>query len=66
MISEGADPPATPEPANVAPEGGTTEVSSDLDYDALCIDTNIFFEAGYAFAKGPLAQLDQFARSPIH
>jgi hypothetical protein len=37
----------------------------ELDYHALCIDTNIFREAGYAFDRGLLAQLNQFADSPV-
>jgi len=39
--------------------------SPELGYHALCIDTNIFREAGYALDKGLLAQLDQFAHSPV-
>jgi hypothetical protein len=41
------------------------ETSSELDYNALCIDTNIFYEAGYAFDKGLLGQLDQFVESTV-
>jgi rRNA-processing protein FCF1 len=37
----------------------------ELDYYAICIDTNIFREAGYAFDKGLPAQLTQFADSPV-
>ena len=37
----------------------------ELDYHALCIDTNIFRETGYAFDKGLPAQLTQFAGSPV-
>jgi hypothetical protein len=37
----------------------------ELDYHALCIDTNIFRETGYAFDKGLAAQLTQFADSPV-
>ncbi len=37
----------------------------ELDYHALCIDTNIFRETGYAFDKGLPAQLAQFADSPV-
>jgi len=39
--------------------------SPELDYHALCVDTNILREAGYAFDRGLLAQLDQFAQSPV-
>ena len=39
--------------------------SPELDYHALCIDTNVFREAGYALERGLLAQLDQFAQSPV-
>jgi hypothetical protein len=38
--------------------------SPELDYHALCVDTNIFREAGYALDRGLLGQLDQFAQSP--
>jgi hypothetical protein len=37
----------------------------ELDYHAICIDTNIFRETGYAFDKGLPAQLAQFADSPV-
>jgi hypothetical protein len=37
----------------------------DLDYHALCIDTNIFRETGYALDRGLPAQLGQFAQSPV-
>ena len=37
----------------------------ELDYHALCIDTNIFRETGYALDKGLPAQLGQFAQSPV-
>ena len=37
----------------------------ELDYHALCIDTNIFRETGYALDKGLPAQLAQFAESPV-
>jgi hypothetical protein len=37
----------------------------ELDYHALCIDTNVFRETGYAFDRGLLAQLNQFADSPV-
>lgn len=36
----------------------------ELDYGALCIDTNVFRELAYVFDKGRLAQLDPFAGSP--
>ena len=39
--------------------------SPELDYHALCIDTNIFHHTGYALDKGLPAQLDQFAQSPV-
>jgi hypothetical protein len=39
--------------------------SPELDYHALCIDTNIFRETGYGLDKGLPAQLDQFADSPV-
>jgi hypothetical protein len=39
--------------------------SPQLDYHALCIDTSIFFQTGFALDKGLLAQLDQFAQSPV-
>jgi len=64
MIPEEADPPISPEPASSG-QAETIETSPELDYNALCIDTNIFFETGYAFDKGLLAQLDQFAESPF-
>jgi len=37
----------------------------ELDYHALCIDTNVFRETGYAFDKGLPAQMNQFAGSPV-
>jgi hypothetical protein len=37
----------------------------ELDYHALCIDTNIFRETGYSFDKGLPAQLAQFSDSPV-
>jgi len=37
----------------------------ELDYHALCVDTNIFREAGHTLDGGLLAQLDQFAQSPV-
>lgn len=37
----------------------------ELDYHALCIDTSTFREAGYGFDRGLLAQLEQFAQSPV-
>jgi PIN domain len=64
MVAEEADPPINAEPARLR-EAETMETSSDLPYNALCIDTNIFYETGYAFDKGLLAQLDQFAESPV-
>jgi hypothetical protein len=39
--------------------------SPELDYHALCVDTNIFREAGYGLDRGLLAQLDQFTQSPV-
>lgn len=39
--------------------------SPELDYDALCIDTSIFHQTGYALEKGLVAQLEQFAQSPV-
>jgi hypothetical protein len=61
MTREEADPPMSSDPAGAA----EPERSSELEYNALCIDTNIFYETGCAFDKGLLAQLDQFAQSPF-
>src|ERR1700722_13069556 len=64
MIPDEADPPISPGPEGSSQEG-TPESSPEFDYHALCIDTNIFYETGYAFDKGLLAQLDQFSGSPL-
>jgi len=64
MVAEEADPPIDAEPASPA-QVQTMETSPDLPYNALCIDTSIFYETGYAFDKGLLAQLDQFAESSV-
>lgn len=37
----------------------------ELDYYAICIDTNVFREAGYSFDRGLLVQLEQFVQSPV-
>jgi len=65
MNSEEAGPPISPEGGGSL-QGETTESSTELNYNALCIDANIFYETGCAFDKGLLAQLDQFAESPTN
>ena len=36
----------------------------EFDYHALCIDTNVFRETGYALDRGLPAQLDQLRSRP--
>ena len=64
-MSEEAHRPAAPASATGTQPREMTESPPGLDYNALCIDTNIFHETGYAFDKGLLAQLDQFAESSM-
>jgi hypothetical protein len=43
----------------------TVTDETELVYHALCIDTNVFYETGYAFEKGLSARLEQLATSPV-
>jgi predicted nucleic acid-binding protein len=65
MISDEAHQPADPAPASGTLQRETIESALELDYNALCIDTNIFHETAYTFNKGLLAQVHQFAESPV-